>query len=155
MNCQHHKLIAMQVTLASILVITGCAKKYETVKYDRPALGPVREFVFTTTSFGATNSNPELFLPAVNPEEPLAFSGHVAAPKPGIPGGVLRMTQLVGAKSVTCRTATAVIKDDDDGFGFRSEVKAPKRPGRYTVQVKVRDALLALGEINVRAEPRQ
>ena len=58
------------------------------------------------------------------------------------------------ARRITYRNARVTLEaaDDGEGFRFRSEVKAPGKPGKYQVEIKVRQALLALGEITVRKD---
>lgn len=147
--------VTVGVLLMSFLVAVGCGEKYEQVDYDPPLVGPFRELVFASASLGATDLQLERFANPVRVEEQLVVTGHVAADKPEIPFGSLRMTTQHGSKTVMCRSAAVTLTavPDGEGFNFRSEVKAPKRAGKYQVEVRARDALLALGEITVQSEP--
>jgi hypothetical protein len=149
------------LVVVTSLLVSGCGEHYETVHYNTPsdvaAIGPSREMTFTKTSFGDTGAKPEPFTEPVFVDEAMLFAGDVSAAMPKPPGGMLRLLRRQGARTVTCGAAIAQFEptEDESGFRFRAAVKAPQNPGVYLVEVRTRDALLALGEITVRTRPNQ
>ncbi|MBC8355191.1 MAG: hypothetical protein H8E66_24715 [Planctomycetes bacterium] len=145
---------ALALTLSTAMVFAlGCQEPYDTVEYG-VTYGPVNELVFVNTTYGSTNATHEVFSTPVRVEEQLAFSGHVDAPMPERKRGYLKIRKRRGTEWTTFRTGSVKLEaaDGDDGFQFRGEVKAPKRPGKYSVEITAGDALLAMGEIVVKEE---
>lgn len=145
-------ILALQPLL--LLCATGCREQYETVQYDVPTVASTRELVFKRTGFGETSMKPETLSPPVSVEEQLAFSGQVDAAMPPRKRGMLRIIKQQGQTSVLCRNSGVALEatGEEAGFSFRSEVKAPKVPGKYRVEIRFKDAFLAIGEITVRKE---
>lgn len=148
---------APSISILALLFASGCSEQHERVEYDRPAIGPIQKLVFTNTSFGATDTEVDRFSTPIHPDQQLAFTGFVAAKLPERPICRLRMTREHEGKIALYRSAVGKLEgaEDESGFRFYSEVNAPKSPGKYLVEVKVRDAVLAVGEITVQPQPHQ
>lgn len=147
-------LARVAATLVAVFVANGCREEHVHVKYDVPV--PVaREFAFRDAAFGNTNLVPERFTPPVPADREIAFSGNVKGRRPKRDFGLLYITKMHLGKRVKMRSAKAILegKPEDDSFSFHATVAAPRKAGRYDVEVKIGEATVAVGEITVVVSP--